>query len=116
LIKSFEYRNIKTIPIHIEDDNTTFGRLCQLLQDKLDNSPELARYKSTSGYDSYNLHYRKFGAKSSDPVINHQNPVYALKEHECISLKNLEITDECEISFFNLNEYENYKNNPQRKW
>jgi hypothetical protein len=115
LIKSFEYRNIKIIPINIDDDNVTFAYLCQLLRDKLDNSLELSGYK-LAHYDSYNIHYQKFGAKSNDPVINHQNPIYALKDHENILLKDLEIMDEYELSFFNIKDYENYKANPQRKW
>lgn len=115
LIKSFEYRNIKTISISLDSDNITLGYLCQLLNDKLDNSPELARYKSTP-YDSYNIHYRKFGAKSNDPVVNHVNPIYALNEHENILIRDLNIENECELSFFSIKDYNNYKDHPQRKW
>lgn len=112
LIKSFQYRTVKSIVLHnINLHASTTATLTELL------NQEIIKYKPFASvkYDTFKIYTNAHGSKTMNLVINfdHEDSWY-LKEG--ISLWDQGVRNETEISWFVGKDYEEYKANPETKW
>lgn len=64
--------------------------------------------------NTFKEHYQAHGSKTNLPMISLQNNI--LLEDEETSLNDLGFLDQTEISFFNKEEYEEFRSCPEFKW
>ena len=107
LIKSFEYKTVKNVILHIDENSTTEQLIELLKQEQL----KLRVYKDLN-LNKLKIYFKKHGTKSQNLVIN-------LNGEDLIEGKTLQeqgIEDETELSFFNHDDFVKYKADPQLKW
>jgi hypothetical protein len=67
---------------------------------------------SPDKYDTLGIYFSQHGSKTSNLIINLS--VEFLKDDLCLSEAGIQ--NETELSFFNLQEFETFKKDPQVKW
>ncbi|KAI8052799.1 hypothetical protein BDF22DRAFT_487832 [Syncephalis plumigaleata] len=113
LIKSFEYRTFKNLLIRDVNPNQTVSEFKEQIR---------ALMKVTSGmkpflnihYDTLKLYTQPHGSKTNNLIINLNNDEWIMEDNKLLSEYGIE--NETEISFFNREAYETFKNDPQVKW
>ncbi|CAH1789961.1 unnamed protein product, partial [Owenia fusiformis] len=114
LIRSFEHRNIKHLVCHNIDTSSTIEELMELINKDLKTKPGLPPPFRTFTFDTLKIEHKAHGAKTSDPIINRDNDEMILKKGSTIVESGIE--NETELSYFKLEDYERYKQNPEVIW
>lgn len=105
IIKSFEFRTFKNIILNL-DELMTVQDLKLMLLSKLPRG-------FNGKYDTLKMYFKGHGSKTSNLIINLDNDDIL---DDSKTLKDCGIENETEISFFNLEDYMKYKENPVVKW
>ncbi|XP_078321684.1 UPF0538 protein C2orf76 homolog isoform X2 [Crassostrea virginica] len=98
LIRSFEHRNLKHVVYH-----------------DVDLSQNTKVFKDFVRNDTLKISHKAYGTKSNDPVINLEDDENLILKDEH-TLKENGIENETELSFFRLEDYLVYKENPHLVW
>lgn len=118
IIKSFPYRNVKNyIMNNINLKSTTPKQLLENINDIINSTGSLRPYRNVK-YDSLKIYSTPHGTKSMNLIINLGEPekVLTVDDKENISLWDLGITNESELSCFNWQDYLEFEKNPEEKW
>lgn len=135
LIKSFEYRSIKSLVLRDVDLSMTLKDFIEYIkQGKLKEiecityiilaiiNQSAFKWSSNAIFDTLKLYTQPFGAKSQNLAINFDNDeeliLISPKHQELLSrtLNSLGCKNETELSYFNYDQYINYKNDPKILW
>ena len=116
LIKSFEYRNIRTITLRDVDLSQSVRDLQSRIREHVGKSHDLAPPVRNHGYDTLKISHQAHGSKTSDTAIDTTNDDETLLRDVDRTLIKSGVKDQTEISFFKWTEYEAYKLNPTHKW
>lgn len=115
LIRSFEQRNIKHVVYKDVDLNQSVENFIEYvnkdIQARTGISPPFKKFH----FDTMKISHQPFGAKSSDPVINREDDEGLILKREK-TLKECNIVNETEISYFKLEDYMKYQENPHLAW
>eukprot|EP00871_Galdieria_phlegrea_P004342 jgi/Galph1/4909/GphlegSOOS_G3558.1 len=114
LVKSFEYRTIKYIVLKDVSLHTTGKELKERIKTTLRNSPSLRSYESCP-FDTLKI-YTPSGSshKEQSLVINFDHEDWIIGDNDTLESKR--VANEAEISFFNCEQYEKFKQHPDVKW
>ncbi|CCF60482.1 hypothetical protein KAFR_0K01280 [Kazachstania africana CBS 2517] len=122
IIKSFPYRNVKSIVLSNYDLKEKTGHdLFNDVLKKINNEGAYRPYRNVN-YDTMKIYTHAHGSKTVNLVINftHDNPednwVLDTKDPNGKKLCQYDIENETEISLFNLEDYLEFKANPVEKW
>ncbi|EAL65746.1 hypothetical protein DDB_G0283523 [Dictyostelium discoideum AX4] len=113
VIRSFEYRTIKNLILKDIDLNTNVSDFKKLVADKIQTTPGFTPFK-TKQYDSMKIFFVPHGQKPNNLTINIENDHFFLNNNK--SLAENGVVYETEISFFVMEDYLKYKENPENKW
>ncbi|KAM9988716.1 hypothetical protein ACTFIZ_012564 [Dictyostelium cf. discoideum] len=113
VIRSFEYRTIKNLILKDIDLNTNVSDFKKLVSDKIQTTPGFTPFK-TKQYDSMKIFFVPHGQKPNNLTINLENDHFFLNNNK--SLAENGVVYETEISFFVMEDYLKYKENPENKW
>lgn len=117
LVRSFAHKNIRNIVLREDTDNfnltnTTVKDLMILIRKKLGSdeiNPPLPPPFKKFEFNCMKIEHQAFGSKTNNTVINCDNDEeLILKEN--LTLHEVGVKNETEISFFNLEDYTQYKN------
>ncbi|XP_023230659.1 UPF0538 protein C2orf76 homolog [Centruroides sculpturatus] len=115
LIRSFEHRNIRHIVMKGVDTAQTVSQFKRKVLELVQNKPDVIPPFRTYQYDTMKIHHQAHRAKGADPVINVDDDDNSiLKEDK--TLNESGVCNETELSFFKLEDYIRYKENPQHLW
>ncbi|XP_052796878.1 UPF0538 protein C2orf76 homolog [Mya arenaria] len=115
LIRSFEQRNIKHVVYKDVDLSQTTADFIQYLLNDLKSRPGISPPFKMFTFDTLKISHQPFGSKTTDPVINRENDEVLVLKPEA-TLKESKIVNETELSFFKLEDYRAYQQNPQLVW
>ena len=115
LIRNFEYRAIKTVPIRDVDFSQNVSDFIDQVQGYVKTMKGIPPPFKTHPYDTMKISHQAHTTKANDIVINFDDDEGLILRKES-SLSECNVTSETEISFFNLAEYQSYKLDPVRKW
>ncbi|KAN0040487.1 hypothetical protein ACTA71_008824 [Dictyostelium dimigraforme] len=113
VIRSFEYRTIKNLILKDIDLNTNVSDFKKLVLEKIQTTPGFTPFK-TKQYDSMKIFFVPHGQKPNNLTINIENDHFFLNNNK--SLTENGVVYETEISFFVMEDYLKYKENPENKW
>ncbi|KAN0061271.1 hypothetical protein ACQY0O_006117 [Thecaphora frezii] len=129
IIKSFEFRSMKPFVVKsIDLTTTTVHALKQRCLEEIRTSPSFKPFRSFAGQLDTLKHYtRAHGSKTTNLIINLDHPEWILddaqiaaqhpgKTEHTVTLAELGIENEHELSFFNRRDYEQFLSNPQIRW
>lgn len=115
VVRSLAYRNVKSLVIKDVDlANTTVGQLEKIICERIQTTPGFAPYRNHK-CDSLKIYTLKHGHKSNNLTMNLDHDEWILRD-KTATLAFAGIEDETEISFFNMEEYEEFRKNPEVKW
>jgi hypothetical protein len=115
IIKSFRYRTEKSLVLHhIDLSKTTVGELKDIARQAISTEPGWKAYKNVV-LDTLKLYSKAHGAKTSNLIINLDHDEWIL-EDDAQTLLQREFENETEVSFFDRNDYEAFKINPETCW
>ncbi|EFX88526.1 hypothetical protein DAPPUDRAFT_41247 [Daphnia pulex] len=114
VIRSFEYRNIRNVVLKNVPLSLTTEELKTRIIQELGVAPGLPPPFRKYEYDTLKIEHHAHGAKTNDPVINHENDEGLILKAER-TLKESDVRHETEISFFKYDDYMSYKKNPVLK-
>lgn len=116
IIKSFPYKNFRALVFQkVNLKLTRLEDLRQMVYKRIEETSNLAQYR-TCRWDTFKTYYHAHGAKTNNPMINIFQDESLLLRDEDLSLYELGIRHESEISFFNYDEYQAYCSDPTLKW
>jgi len=115
LIRSFEHRTIRNVVYHKVYSEQTVKEFIGFVKKDISNRSSLPPPFRNFLFDTMKIQHKAFGAKTSDPVINTTNDD-KLMLHENKTLRDSGVEHETEISFFVLEDYKKYQQNPQLAW
>jgi hypothetical protein len=84
----------------------------QIIRDKVAQESQFKVYR-TVNFDTLKIYFLKHGNKSQNLIINLDDNGY-MEEQKTLEEQGIE--NETEISFFNREQYETFKKNPEIKW
>jgi Uncharacterized conserved protein (DUF2340) len=108
LIKSFTYRTFKNIVLHVPRST----RVLDLKLKSIEAAQAFRAFK-THPFDALKLYVKAHGSKTSNLIINLDDGEI-LSDEMTLAEYGFESNDE--ISFFNMKEYMEFKDDPQVKW
>lgn len=115
LIRSFEHRNIRNLVLHNVSLEQKVEDFTQTIRDRIKTTPSLPPPFRNFSFDTLKIEYHAYGAKTNDPVINQgDDNQLIMKPHQL--LRECGVKHETEISFFNMEDYQKYKANPELVW
>ncbi|KAI9594934.1 hypothetical protein BDF19DRAFT_465814 [Syncephalis fuscata] len=109
LIKSFEYRTFKNLLIHNVDLTQTVMEFKQHIREASGMKPFM-----TIDYDTLKVYTQAHGSKTNNLIINLNHDEWIMEDTK--QLADYGLANETELSFFNRDAYETFKNDPQVKW
>lgn len=115
LIRSFPHRNIRSVTYHNVDTNQSVSDFINFVKTDLVNKTTIPPPFRKYAFETMKIQHKAFGAKTSDPVINTTNDAELMLIPNK-TLKESGIENETEVSFFILEEYRKYQENPQLIW
>ena len=115
LIRNFEYRTIRTIPIREVDTQQTVKQFIARLLQEVKSVKGIPPPFKTHPYDTLKISHQAGSFKANDIVINLEGDETLILPGEK-TLADCGVVSETEMSFFNLVEYQKYKLNPEKKW
>ncbi|CAO3567846.1 unnamed protein product [Mortierella alpina] len=116
VIKSFEYRTSKNLILHnIDLTTTTVGQLRAKIIEQIKTAPGWKPYQNVV-FDTLKLYTKAHGAKTMNLIINMDHDEDWILSNDDEILANHGIENETEISIFNRELYEAFKQHPDIKW
>ncbi|XP_022304395.1 UPF0538 protein C2orf76 homolog isoform X1 [Crassostrea virginica] len=115
LIRSFEHRNLKHVVYHDVDLSQNTKVFKDFVRNDILTRPGLPPPFKKYSYDTLKISHKAYGTKSNDPVINLEDDENLILKDEH-TLKENGIENETELSFFRLEDYLVYKENPHLVW
>ncbi|KAI0648216.1 hypothetical protein C8Q79DRAFT_999637 [Trametes meyenii] len=115
VIKSFEYRTEKSLVLHhVNLETTTVGQLKGTVRQAIQTQPGWKPYRNIT-LDTIKLYTKAHGAKTTNLIINLDHDEWIF-EDESKALADMGLENESEVSFFNRQSYEEFKEHPDIKW
>ncbi|XP_060086107.1 UPF0538 protein C2orf76 homolog [Ylistrum balloti] len=114
LIRSFEHRNIKHIVFQNVDLTQTAETFMRCIDNDLKTRQGIAPPFRTYKYDTFKILHQAHGSKTSDPVINTDHDELIMSPDT--TLQDSGVKNETELSYFKMDDYKTYKQNPNLKW
>lgn len=115
LIRSFEHRTIRNIVYHDISVKVYVFDLIRFIKKDIQTRTSLPPPFRNFPFDTLKIQHKAFGAKTSDPVINTENDEELILSPNK-TLEDCNIENETEISFFVLQDYRKYQENPKLDW
>lgn len=120
LVKSFEYKNFRNVIFHnLNLSSLTLTDLEKMTRERIEANPLLSRLfpaTSPTPLDTFKRYYTRHSAKTNNAIIN-VGEDDKLVIHDYLSkLDEIGFDHETEISWFNWDEYQKFRDNPQFKW
>lgn len=115
LIRNFEYRTIRTIPIRDVDTQQTVDQFITRLLQEVKSVKGIPPPFKTHPYNTLKISHQAGSFKANDIVINLEGDETLILPGEKV-LADCGVIAETEMSFFNLAEYQKYKLKPEKKW
>ncbi|KAH8923162.1 hypothetical protein BT69DRAFT_1350321 [Atractiella rhizophila] len=118
VIKSLTYRNFKPLILpHVDLTKTTVGQLKELVKQQILTQSGWKAFKGfVDQLDTMKIYTHAHGSKTTDLIINMTNPEWVLND-DSLTLRDVGIQNETEISFFNSKDFEEYSKHPgEIKW
>lgn len=115
LIRSFEHRNIRNLVLRNVDPEMSVRSFMELVREKIRESSSLPPPFIHFGFNTLKIETQAHGFKTNDPVINKENDERLILKPEQ-QLKDCDVKNETEISFFMMEDYLKYKENPEVVW
>ncbi|PVU99200.1 hypothetical protein BB559_000911 [Furculomyces boomerangus] len=113
VIKNFEYRTIKNLVLRVNLEKMTVGDLMELCKKEI-NERSMFKAFRTVDYDTLKIYTHAFGHKTQNLAINLETIDFL--EDKDLTLAQVGIKNETELSMFNRNAFLEYKANPSTKW
>lgn len=118
VIKSFPYRNVKNFVLTNYDLKNKTGK--DLYEDSINHIMTHNAFRPFRNieYDTLKIYTHAHGSKTVNLVINfdHDDDWIIDATNHNKKLVEYDISNETEVSLFNLEEYNKYKANPEEKW
>ncbi|KAK7206679.1 hypothetical protein BZA70DRAFT_274843 [Myxozyma melibiosi] len=115
LIKSFEYRTEKNMVLKDLDlTTTTVGDLLELAKKNIQTQSAYRPFRNVE-FDTLKLYTQAHGSKTSNLIINLDHDEWILSDPSK-TLEECGFVNETEVSMFNRELFEKYKENPVEKW
>ncbi|KAF4614966.1 hypothetical protein D9613_002813 [Agrocybe pediades] len=117
IIKSFKFRTERSLVLHhLNLKTTTVAQLKELAKSAIATQPGWKPYRTVSlDPDTLKLYTKAHGSKTSNLIINLDHDDWILNDEEK-PLSELGFENETEVSFFNREDYEAFKLNPETSW
>ena len=112
LIKSFEYRNFKNLVLNDVDPLLKVKDLMQLCCEKIKGGGFKAYLNHN--FDTLKVYVKAHGSKTSNLIINLDHDENIMDPEK--TLQDYGVEHETEISFFNLEAYRTFQQNPKVDW
>eukprot|EP00033_Pygsuia_biforma_P001425 GCRY01001609.1.p1 GENE.GCRY01001609.1~~GCRY01001609.1.p1 ORF type:complete len:132 (-),score=24.16 GCRY01001609.1:50-445(-) len=113
LIRSFEFGNVKNIVVkNVNLAQDTLGDLKQRVLKEIQTDGKLRMFRSKA-FDTFKINQQAHGFKSCNLVINLSSEAETLLTDDLKTLYACGVANECELSFFVRQEYEEYKKSDQ---
>jgi len=106
LIRSFEHRNLRFLPVRAVDLNLTTEQLMKIILENVKTSsvpPPFKKYE----FDTLKIEHQAHGAKTNNPVMNCENDD-TLMLKPGLTLMEQNVRNETELAFFKRSDYEAY--------
>ncbi|CAO3624295.1 unnamed protein product [Cunninghamella blakesleeana] len=100
---------------HLNLETTTVGDLKKLIIEKIKTTSGWKPYLNVA-FDTLKLYTVAHGHKTMNLIINMEDDERLIYSDDSAALAWLGIENETELSFFNRDQYEEYKKNPEMKW
>eukprot|EP01095_Lingulamoeba_sp_RSL-Kostka_P015552 TRINITY_DN7201_c0_g1_i1.p1 TRINITY_DN7201_c0_g1~~TRINITY_DN7201_c0_g1_i1.p1 ORF type:complete len:135 (-),score=36.38 TRINITY_DN7201_c0_g1_i1:95-499(-) len=113
LIKNFEYRNIKLLLLKL-NPSVTIKEVKELIQNEIQTQSKFRAIK-THQFDSLKIYYKPHGMKPNCLAINYNTDDDFLDDDDK-TLGEYNIESESEISYFNMEDFLVFKENPEVKF
>lgn len=115
VIRNFPYRTLKHMIVdHVNLETTTVEQFMEYVKIEIYDNPRWSRYHNLT-LDTMKLYTKAHGTKTVNLIINLDRDDLIF-EDESATLQQLGVENETEISFFNRDDYEEFKANPEEKW
>ncbi|KAH8550073.1 hypothetical protein BGW37DRAFT_499991 [Umbelopsis sp. PMI_123] len=114
-IKSFEYRTCKNLILHVNLEVVTIGELKDMIREKIKTTSGWKPYLNVK-FDTLKLYTVAHGHKTQNLIINMEDDDKLIFKDDSATLSWLGFENETEVSFFNMEAYEEYKKHPDIKW
>ncbi|EAU88113.1 cytoplasmic protein [Coprinopsis cinerea okayama7 len=115
IIKSFKFRTQKSLVLHnIDLTTTTVGQLKEIARQAVQTQTGWKPYRNVQ-LDTLKVYTKAHGSKTSNLIINLDNDDWILSDDTKV-LADLDFENETEVSFFNLEDYNEFKKNPETSW
>ncbi|KAK6541232.1 hypothetical protein TWF694_008600 [Orbilia ellipsospora] len=115
VIKSFTYRTCKNLVARDLDLTTlTVGDFKERARNDVHTLSGWKPYQNVQ-FDSMKLYTKAQGTKTQNLIINLDNPEWMFDD-DSKTLAEVGCEHETEVSFFNMEAYEEYRTNPVNKW
>ncbi|CAA7270156.1 unnamed protein product [Cyclocybe aegerita] len=131
VIKSLRYRTERSIVLHnINLLTTTVGRLKEIANQAVQTQPGWKPYRNVH-LDTLKLYTKAHGSKTSNLIINLDHDEWILDDDSKtlaqvdfgsgqssrpLAVLTIDSENETEVSFFNRQDYEEFKLNPKTSW
>ncbi|XP_048756153.1 UPF0538 protein C2orf76 homolog [Ostrea edulis] len=115
LIRSFEHRNLKHVVYHDVDLSQSVSNFKDFIRNDIVTRPGLPPPYKKYSFDTLKISHKAHGSKSNNPVINvEEDEQLIMKDGDTLIDSGVE--NETEISFFRLEDYQAYKQDPHLVW
>ncbi|KAK7472581.1 hypothetical protein VKT23_000694 [Stygiomarasmius scandens] len=115
IIKSFQYRTERSLVLHdLNLETTTVGQLKDIARQAIQTQPGWKPYRNVT-LDTLKLYSKAHGAKTTNLIINLDHDDWILDD-DSKTLADVGFENETEVSFFNRELYEAFKQNPETSW
>jgi len=112
LVKSFEYRTMKTMVLKDIDLDMTASQLKELIDSNIQSQAAFLPYRNAT-LDTLRIMTKAHGAKPNNIYfINEEHQPFQMDK----TLRELGVEHETEISHYNAASFAAFKANPQMKW
>jgi len=115
IIKSFEYRTERSLVLHgVNLETTTVGDLKNIAHQAVQAQAGWKPYRNVV-FDTMKLYTKAHGAKTTNLIINLDHDEWILDD-DSQTLAALSFENETEVSLFNRELYDQYKQHPETLW
>jgi len=115
VIRNFQYRTMRTLILRQIPLHTTIANLRQQILHQIAEQDAFAPFRQMN-LDTLKLYTKGQGMKPNNLIINLEHDEDWIFKDDKKTLGDLGIDNETEISFFNMEDYQRYKADPQLKW
>ncbi|KAH9823136.1 hypothetical protein DFH28DRAFT_1092050 [Melampsora americana] len=115
IIKSFKFRNFKTLVLHhLNLNEMNLNRLLERCLKEMKEKPGWKAFQNLH-LDTFKLYTKAHGSKTTNLIINLDQDELIFNDYE-ICLSKLGLENETELSLFNKLDYDEFKLNPEQSW